>query len=434
AARALAVLGLPDGAEVDLAAAAALLDLAPVDADRIVERLVDSQLLETPAPGRYRLHDLVRLFARSLPHDDRDALPRLLRWYVATCWQAFRVLRPADARVTTAGAWAEGGLAFADVAPALDWLETERPNLLAAAHQVAASPDLPAAAATQLARALFAFFHVRGYLNDWVDVNQVARAVARRVGDRVAQAHACRDLGAAHELRGEYAPALESLRDGLAGYETAGDLAGQAACLNSIGLVHDSLGQLADAASCLERSLAISRDLADRHSQAISLNNLGEVYGRLGAHERALDSLAEALGIFAGNGNRPSGAAVQANLGEVHEQRGAYSDARACYEDSLATYRELDAPVGQATVLTALGRVLRRQDRRPEALACLREALAIAERVNEPRSAAICLRELGVLARERGEPAAARAYWRRSAALFDELGVPEADEVRALLS
>jgi DNA-binding SARP family transcriptional activator len=441
AARALVLLSLPDGAETALPTAAALLDLGLVDADRVLERLVDSQLLESPAPGRYRLHDLVRLFARSLANHDHDALSRLLRWYVATCWRAFRLLRPADERVATAGSWTDGGMAFADVSQALAWLESERPNLLAVVRQIAASPELPAAspelpaaAVTQLARALFAFFHVRGYLNDWVEVNQTARAVARRVGDRTAQAHACRDLGAAYELRGEYPLALECLHDGLEGYAAAGDLAGQAACLNSIGLVHDSLGRLDEAASCLERSLAISRELADRHSQAISLNNLGEVYGRLGAYQRALDSLNEALAIFSDTGNRVSQAAVQANLGEVYEHQGAYPDALSHYGQSLAMFRELEAPVGQATVLTALGRVHRHQAQHPEALECLREGLAIAERVNERRSAAICLRELGALSRELGEVSSARGYWRRALAMFDELGVPEADEVRALLA
>jgi DNA-binding SARP family transcriptional activator len=434
AAHALALLAQPDGEELGLAAAAALLGLDPVAADRVLERLVDEQLLESPAPGRYRLHDLMRLYARSLSSTVDDALPRLLHWYAATCWQAFRLLRPSDGRVATAGSWASGGAAFDDVDQALDWLETERPNLLAAVHQIAAEPELPDAAATQLARALFAFFHVRGYLNDWIEVNRAARTVAVRAGDRTAQAHACRDLGAAYELRGEYQSALECLHDGLNGYTSAGDRAGQAACLNSIGLVHDSLGQLEDAASCLERSLAISRDLSDRHSQGISLNNLGEVYGRLGSYRQALGCLDEALAIFRSTGNRPGQAAAQANLGDVYEHKGGYDEALVHYGQSLAAFRELGAPVGQATVLIALGRVHRHEGRYPEALECLRAGLTLAERVDERRSTANCLRELGAVHDATGDAPAARAAWRRALAMFEELGLPEADEVRALLT
>jgi DNA-binding SARP family transcriptional activator len=425
AARAFPLLALPDAADLSLPAVAALLGMDEGAVGRILDRLVDCQLVASPAPGRYRLHDLLRLYGRSLlDGTDLDALTRLLRWYVATAWQAFRLLRPADPRPATAGEWAEGGMGFPDVERALDWLETERPNLLAAVHQVAATPGLPPAAASQLARALFAFFHVRGYLNDWVEVNETARALARRIGDPTAEAHACRDLGAAYEMRGEYHTALARLRDGLDRYAAAGDRSGEAACLNSFGAVHDSLGHLDEAAACLERSLAISRDLGDRHSQGISLNNLGEVYGRLGDHVQAVTALREALDIFRGTGNRRSQAASLHNLGAVYESRGAYRDAVSCYEESLAVFRDLAAPLGQATVLTALGRVCRHQGRYAEALDHLRTALDIAERLDERRSAADCLHELAQTEQILAHPEQAHTYQARSATLYTSLGLP----------
>jgi DNA-binding SARP family transcriptional activator/tetratricopeptide (TPR) repeat protein len=431
ASAALPLLSLPDGPDLGVPAAAALLDRP--DAERLLDRLADCHLLECPAPGRYRQHDLVRLFGRALPADGADAaLGRLLGWYANTAWQAFRFLRPADPRPNSAGRWAAPGSTFATAAEAVEWLETERLNLVAAVRQVAASPDLEGDAATSLARALFGFFHVRGYLNDWVDVNQAARAIAQRAGDRIAEAHACRDLGAAHEMRGEYAEALACLRAGLDRYTSVGDLAGQAACLNSVGLVYDSLGQLANAAEYLERSLAISRQLDDRHSQAISLSNLGEVYGRLGSHERAVAGLREALAIFQTNGNRRNAAASLANLGGVYEQQGALDAALACYEESLAELRALGM-LSLPEVLTFAGRVHRKQGRHEQALACLREALEIAERLGERRSAAAALYELGLTERDRGAVEPAHEYWRQALAIFEELGLPEAAEVTTLL-
>ena len=434
AARAFPLIALPDAADLSLPAAAALLDLPLTEAERILERLVDSQLLASPAPDRFRLHDLLRLFGRSVAAPDPSALVRLLRWYSVTAWQAFRLLRPADGRPATAGEWADGGTPFPGVDRALAWLESERPNLLAAVHQVAADPALPAAAATSLARALFAFFHVRGYLNDWVEVNEAARAVARRAGDPIAEAHASRDLGAAFEVRGEYSKALTCLGGALDRYAAAGDRPGEAACLNGLGTVYDSLGQLSEAARCLERSLAISRALADRHSAAISLNNLGEVYCGLGEHARAVESLREALGIFRGNGNLRSQAAVLSNLAQVHERQGAYAEAQACYEQSYAGFVDLGVAVGQATVLAQLGRVHRLRGRHAEALDRLGAALELAEKVDERRSAAVCLQELGTTHAELGDPAAAREAWVRALAVFEALGVPEADEVRRHLA
>jgi DNA-binding SARP family transcriptional activator/tetratricopeptide (TPR) repeat protein len=438
AARAFPLLGLPDGADLSLPAAAALLDQPEPDAERAVERLVDAQLAESPAPGRYRLHDLLRLFARELaarlPRGDAaGALTRVLGWYVFTAWQAFRQLRPGDPRPASAGRWAEGGRPFPTVDSALRWLEDERTNLLAAVRQVAAGGDLPAPIATQLARALFAFFHVRGYLLDWVEVNETALAVARRLADPVAEAHACRDLGAAHEVRGDYRTAEGYLRDGLARYRMAGDLAGQAACLNSLGAVHDSLGQLPEALACLEQSLAISRTLGDRHNQGISLNNLSTVYGTLGSYQRAVDCLSEALGIFRETGNRRSVAANLGNLGEVYERQGAYAEAVSSYQQSLAMFRELGNALGEASVLGALGRVHRLRGQQAQALDCLTKALAIAEQAGDRRGVAVCLRELGYVRAALHEQPQALADWRQALAIFEELGVPERTEVRDLV-
>ena len=69
------------------AAATALAGLDEPTVTAALERLVDAHLVESPAPDRYRLHDLLRLFATERlaaeePPDDRDAcLMRLVAWY-----------------------------------------------------------------------------------------------------------------------------------------------------------------------------------------------------------------------------------------------------------------------------------------------------------------------------------------------------------------
>jgi hypothetical protein len=60
----------------------------------LLERLVDAQLLETPEPGRYRLHDLVRLYGREQAasrhpeHERRAALARLRRAWSGVALEA----------------------------------------------------------------------------------------------------------------------------------------------------------------------------------------------------------------------------------------------------------------------------------------------------------------------------------------------------------
>jgi hypothetical protein len=117
AAEAFGVLGVLDGPEVGVPVVARLLDRAEKETERVLERLADAQLLETPAPSRYQLHDLVRLYARELarhqhPKPERAAaLSRALGFYVATAWQTLALLRPGDYRLALADErWRKGGL------------------------------------------------------------------------------------------------------------------------------------------------------------------------------------------------------------------------------------------------------------------------------------------------------------------------------------
>ncbi len=67
AARMFPLLGALDGSDFSLSIVAQLLDRSEDETERALERLADAQLLETSAPGRYRIHDLVRLYARTMP-------------------------------------------------------------------------------------------------------------------------------------------------------------------------------------------------------------------------------------------------------------------------------------------------------------------------------------------------------------------------------
>jgi DNA-binding SARP family transcriptional activator len=87
-ARAFRLLALADGPEVPLPAAAALLGLDEDATETVLESLVDASLLDAPAPGRYRFHDLVRLHARrraaldESPGDRAAALERLVQFHL----------------------------------------------------------------------------------------------------------------------------------------------------------------------------------------------------------------------------------------------------------------------------------------------------------------------------------------------------------------
>ncbi|WP_067677069.1 AfsR/SARP family transcriptional regulator [Nocardia miyunensis] len=76
AARAFVLLAIPAVTELSAAAAAEVLEREPHVAEQICEQLVDLGLLQSPAPGRYRYHDLLRLFAFEL---SAEAVPERTR-------------------------------------------------------------------------------------------------------------------------------------------------------------------------------------------------------------------------------------------------------------------------------------------------------------------------------------------------------------------
>jgi transcriptional regulator with XRE-family HTH domain len=147
ASAAFALLSLPDGPDIGVTAAARLLEQSETTTNRLLEHLVDEQLLESPRAGRYQFHGLMRLYARESAvrrHPERErraALMRLIDFYRLGAWRAVAVLRPGDPRPCEcdAGRTSDGPV-FADASVALAWLDAERANLLAAVAQATCCP------------------------------------------------------------------------------------------------------------------------------------------------------------------------------------------------------------------------------------------------------------------------------------------------------
>ena len=131
-------LGLHPGTDIDAYATAALAGVPLGQARQGLDALYTDHLIDEPAPGRYRLHDLIREYARTLttrhdPAGDRDrAIEQLLDYYQHTAQTAdhhlTRHTRPSPPPATTAPAAAPD---LPDRASALAWMHTERANLLA---------------------------------------------------------------------------------------------------------------------------------------------------------------------------------------------------------------------------------------------------------------------------------------------------------------
>jgi hypothetical protein len=135
---AFALGGLHPGADFDLYAAAALMGTNTGQARRLLGRLRRASLVQAAGPGRYGMHDLLRVYAgeqaaaSTSEGSCHQALTRLFDYYRAAAAAAVDVLFPAEAhRRPPIPPSAAIVPAMPGQAQARAWLDRERANLVA---------------------------------------------------------------------------------------------------------------------------------------------------------------------------------------------------------------------------------------------------------------------------------------------------------------
>ena len=427
AASALMSPSLLDGGDISTKAASALLEEGQSDTERVLERLVDANLLETPTYGRYRLHDLVRLYARetataSMSHEVRvAALSRVFRMYAVAAWRTFELLRPGDQRPERARTRSDPHApAFDSTSDALGWLEDERTNLVAAVVQAADStfaPDL----SIELAQALYGFFRIRGYWAQVLAVNRAVLPVSQRAGDSLAEATACNDIGVAFCQHSQWSSASGHLRHALNLYRTMHDDYGEGQTLNNLGVIQQLTGDSEAARGLFEQALTVHIRSDNQRGEAMSLGNLGTAHRDLENYEQALDFHRRALVIFERLSDRFGQAVELLDLGTLYARIGSFDDAARCLRGSLNICQEMGDRFGEAESLKGIGAVLREQTRHTEALELQRRSLAIYRELARHDGEINNLRELGRTLAAHGRQAQADASVREAEAISERL-------------
>ncbi len=435
--RTFRLLGLVPGAEVDTYAAAALTDTAVPAARRCLDELYDRHLIEDiaePARGRFRFHDLLGEYARTLaatgPPADRDtALHRLLDYYLHTATVAAghfpRHTRP------TAPAVLHPPSAVPDLATrdaALAWLRTERANLHAATDYAAHHGHH--AHAHALPVAMHDFLRTHGPWDQALTLHQTAVDAARTTGDRLGEANTLTYLSVVQYLTGDCPAAAASQQQALALYRDLGDLLGQAAALTYLSLLQRVTGDYPAVAS-LGQALTLYRDLGDRIGEATALIYLGVVQYLTGDYPAAAASQRQALALYRDLGSRLGQAAALGHLGYVHYLTGDYPTAAAGLGQALALFRELGHRLGEAAVLTSLGVVQYQTGDYPTAAASQGQALTLYRDLGDRYGEAETLNNLGQLLGASADPADARVHHGQALDIARALGTP-LEQARAL--
>lgn len=374
---------LPDWTDFTADGCAALADLPVPIAEAALETLVDAHLLESTGEGRYRFHDIVRLYARELAEhadaapDRQAALGRLTGWLFATTATAARLLYPQENLPFAAlsGAAEHPARTLAGTADAWAWFDREHGNLLAIARQqVAAGRTL--AAVRDLALVVVKFIDYSGYAAEQQQFGQLAVEAAQRLDDRSGMARALNIVAVALLRQGRADEAIPLLERNLVVQRQLGDRAREAACLNNLGNALRDRGDLDGALRHLQAALAIRRDLGDRHKEGSVLDNLALVHQRRGEFRQALAHHEAALAISADGRDPLWEAQALVNFAETAQLAGAYETAMARATESLEICRRYRHQRGIGLALRVLGDAYAGLGHPAEAHRHWREALA----------------------------------------------------------
>jgi DNA-binding SARP family transcriptional activator/tetratricopeptide (TPR) repeat protein len=427
-------LGLVPGPDVDAHAAAALADIGPAAATRLLEGLNDHNLLIQQAPGRYRLHDLIRLHARALaegdPIPDRDdALGRLLDYYQHTAARADALIarRP---RPMPAGAAPAHAPALPDPETARAWLRTERPNLIAALH-CAASHDRHQQHLIALTAGLDTLLSTDGPWPQAIALHTAAATAAHSLGDHSGQADALMRLGNVRGFTGDFPGAIRDLELALRLYRELGNRLGQTDALTRLGDVRILTGDFPGAARDLREALRLSRDLGERLGQAHVLIRLGKVRRLTGDFPGAVGDLEQALHVYQDLGYQLGRATALSRLGDVRILTGDFLSAARDQEQALELYRDLGNQLGQGSALALLGRVRFSVGDSPGAVRYLEAALDLFRRIGARGNEAWALNHYAAVIIATGDHAHAQAIYQDALQLARETGQPD-DEALAL--
>ncbi|WP_051700828.1 tetratricopeptide repeat protein [Streptomyces sp. NRRL F-4474] len=414
-ARLFRLLPLNPGPDLATESAAHLADTGPDQAEETLQQLAEAHLIEPASSwGRWRMHDLVRLYAdehgrtHATPDRRDSARARLFTHYQDTA-------RAADSHLDTL----PGPRAprFPDRAAALHWLDAEHTNLTATAN-AAAAPGLGDSSPTvSLAFSLARFLALRRSFDDAITLTASALAVCRGLGDRHGEGQALNNLGNAlsevrrfeeaihahtqattlyRELgdRHRESRALNNLGNALSEvrrFEEAihahseaatvlrglGDRLGEGQALNNLGITLQQVRRFEEAVHAHTAAGAMYRDVGDRYLEATALINLGGALVQLGRFEEAADAQTRAATVFREFGDRHLEGTALNNFGYALQQVGRFEEAIRAHTRAVAIHRELDSRHGEGQALGNLGAALVQVGRLEEAVSAHTRAAAV---------------------------------------------------------
>ncbi|HZM81963.1 MAG TPA: BTAD domain-containing putative transcriptional regulator [Candidatus Limnocylindrales bacterium] len=413
--RLLRRLGDVGNPEVTVWCAAALLDAPIADAEEVLEQLYDAQLLdiagrEANGYARYRLHDLVRLYAAEMvaeePERERTAArSRILGAWLCVVEEAQRLTGSGYMSVrSTAPRWpvSRQFLTGMLVIDPLRWFDNERRGIV---HMVRrAARDGFSDQCWDLAVASSPLFQMRSCYDDWPVILEIAFNAANSAIGRAAVLGRMAVLSADHLAQDQ---ARQQLQQAAELFEKAGHSYGLATVTANLAVIDRFAGRRAEALAGLQRALPGLCDSGDRIGEVFVLRNIAQAQMDEGDQAAAEEFFDRALELAQRCESPRVEAQVQFWRGMLRQAQQRYPEAEQLFTRVLDMASALGDQAGKAQAMRGLALCHKAAGQPALALSLLSQALPLVSQPRPTRIEAMIRRELAALSAER--PAQARA-------------------------
>ncbi|WP_109003195.1 tetratricopeptide repeat protein [Streptomyces rishiriensis] len=414
--RLLRRLALAGRASLGAAAAAALLATDRAEAARHLTALADAGLVDHVRRDRYRLHDLVRVFAQARLEDEEPQSERAAaqeRLIVSYAELADSVLRLVDGNVSTrSDRFTPHG--FTSLDEALRWLDDESSFITATLRH---AEGVDQNAVMSLLGALCDYCLLRGDLYRLGEISELAQSVGQDLLVRSVQWR----TGIAARQLGELDKARTTLSSVVDLYLQAHHDAGAARALCSLGITLHHQGQLTQAAAKLREAMDLQAGPELATDRAWTMHALAAVERDRARLAEALDLLTRSLVLHREGGSVHGEAWAHFQLGQLHLRRGDVARAQSDLRRALDLYGRTRDARGEAWALTQLARARLIAGEPGPAVEDLRRAAARHRDNEDARGEAWTVYYLGLALEETGDLDRAVRELERSRSLFSRM-------------
>ncbi|MFJ9696158.1 BTAD domain-containing putative transcriptional regulator [Kitasatospora sp. NPDC101183] len=348
-------LGAHTGTTLDSRTAAAIAGCRLDRAVEALDQLAAAHLITETGQDAYTLHDLVRLYARSLPAEgDTDALPRLLDHLLGTLLAASAAAEPGSEPCCgpPPGARRPAEVRpFPDRAAALAWYAAERDTLRGAVEAAVAVGLNDRAWRLVLLQWPLIVWQVR---DGWAPLLEQGLAAAEADHDHGAQSRARALLGWVLTEEGRHEEALAQLERAPDLAARAGDITGEAVALINLAVALVRGDRLARIHGLLTRALALTERGGRRDLTALARQHLAEHCLTVGAHVEAAYHASRGLALAEPPFPALRHVVLHTLYGRALAATGQPEQAQHHLAEALRTARTHDYADGESAALAAL--------------------------------------------------------------------------------